>query len=71
MNNGKTCVNSLYRLFEVVERIKSCLTFARTSGHVLYGQILSDIEVMHMIRKGQMQVKKGTQPSVAGQFYRW
>ena len=24
---------------------------------------------MHMIRKGQMQVKKDTQPSAAGQFY--
>ena len=31
--------------------------------------ILSGIEVMHMIRKGQMQVKKDTHPSAAGQFY--
>ena len=31
--------------------------------------ILSGIEVMHMIRKGQMQVGKGTHPSAAGQFY--
>jgi putative transposase len=30
--------------------------------------ILSGIEVMHMIRKGQMQVKKGTHPSAAEQF---
>jgi putative transposase len=28
--------------------------------------ILSGIEVMHMIRKGQMQVKKDTHPSAAG-----
>src|SRR6202162_3487087 len=31
--------------------------------------ILSGIEVMHIIRKGQMQVKKDTHPSAAGQFY--
>jgi putative transposase len=31
--------------------------------------ILSGIEVMHMIRKGQMRVEKGTHPSAAGQFY--
>ena len=31
--------------------------------------ILSGIEIMHMIRKGQMQVGKDTHPSVAGQFY--
>jgi len=31
--------------------------------------ILSGIEVMHMIRKGQMQVKKSTHPSAAEQFY--
>jgi putative transposase len=31
--------------------------------------ILSGIEVMHMIRKGQMQVKKDTHPSAAEQFY--
>jgi putative transposase len=30
---------------------------------------LSGIEVMHMIRKGQMHVKKGAHPSAAGQFY--
>ncbi|WP_245163685.1 IS6 family transposase [Burkholderia latens] len=31
--------------------------------------ILSGIEIMHMIRKGQMRVEKGVQPSFAGQFY--
>jgi len=31
--------------------------------------ILSGIEVMHMIRKGQMRVKEGTRPSAAEQFY--
>jgi len=31
--------------------------------------ILSGIELMHMIRKGQMRVKEGTHPSVAEQFY--
>src|SRR6202795_2041759 len=31
--------------------------------------ILSGIEVMHVIRKGQMQGKKDTHPSAAGQFY--
>jgi transposase-like protein len=31
--------------------------------------ILSGIEVMYMIRKGQMQVKKDTHPSAAEQFY--
>jgi hypothetical protein len=31
--------------------------------------ILSGIEVMHMIRKGQMEVKEGSRPSVAAQFY--
>ena len=31
--------------------------------------ILSGIEVMHMIRKGQMRVEKGTHPSAAEQFY--
>ncbi|MEM5440359.1 IS6 family transposase [Paraburkholderia phymatum] len=31
--------------------------------------ILSGIETMHMIRKGQMRVKKGTHPSAAEQFY--
>ncbi|WP_157660816.1 IS6 family transposase [Burkholderia ubonensis] len=31
--------------------------------------ILSGIELMHMIRKGQMRVKEGTHPSVAAQFY--
>ncbi|HEX8896268.1 MAG TPA: IS6 family transposase [Terriglobales bacterium] len=31
--------------------------------------ILSGIEVMHMIRKGQMKTAKGTTPSVAEQFY--
>src|SRR5215469_5200702 len=31
--------------------------------------ILSGIELMHMIRKGQMQVKEGTHPSAAAQFY--
>jgi transposase-like protein len=31
--------------------------------------ILSGIEVMHMIRKGQMRVEKDTHPSAAEQFY--
>ena len=31
--------------------------------------IVSGIEVMHMICKGQMRVEKGTHPSAAGQFY--
>ena len=31
--------------------------------------ILSGIEVMHMIRKGQMKTAKGTSPSPAEQFY--
>jgi len=31
--------------------------------------ILSGIEVVHMIRKGQMQVKKDTDPSAAAQFH--
>jgi putative transposase len=31
--------------------------------------ILSGIEVMHMIRKGQMRVEKGTHPSAPEQFY--
>jgi putative transposase len=31
--------------------------------------ILSCIEVMHMIRKGQMKTAKGTSPSARGQFY--
>jgi putative transposase len=31
--------------------------------------ILSGIELMHMIRKGQMQVQEGTHPSAAAQFY--
>ena len=31
--------------------------------------ILSGIEVMHMIRKGQMKTTKGTSPSAAEQFY--
>jgi transposase-like protein len=31
--------------------------------------ILSAIEVMHMIRKGQMKTTKGTSPSAAKQFY--
>ena len=31
--------------------------------------ILSGIEVMHMIRKGQMRVENGTHPSAAEQFY--
>jgi transposase-like protein len=31
--------------------------------------ILSSIEVMHMIRKGQMKTTKGTSPSAAKQFY--
>jgi len=31
--------------------------------------ILSGIEVMHMIRKGQMRVEKDTRPSAAEQFY--
>jgi transposase-like protein len=31
--------------------------------------ILSGIEVMHMIRKGQMKTTKGTSPSAAKQFY--
>ena len=31
--------------------------------------ILSGIEVMHMIRKGQMKTAKGTSPSAAEQFY--
>jgi putative transposase len=31
--------------------------------------ILSGIELMHMIRKGQMQAKEGTHPSAAAQFY--
>ncbi|MFM0229592.1 IS6 family transposase [Paraburkholderia sediminicola] len=31
--------------------------------------ILSGIEVMHMIRKGQMKTENGTQPSAAEQFY--
>ena len=31
--------------------------------------ILSGIEVMHMIRKGQLQVKEGTPPSAEAQFY--
>ncbi|MBR7964630.1 IS6 family transposase, partial [Burkholderia vietnamiensis] len=31
--------------------------------------ILSGIEIMHMIRKGQMRVEKGVQPLFAGQFY--
>ena len=31
--------------------------------------ILSGIELMHMIRKGQMRVAKGTHPSPAEQFY--
>ena len=31
--------------------------------------ILSGIEVMHMIKKGQMQTAKGTAPSAAEQFY--
>jgi putative transposase len=31
--------------------------------------ILSGIEIMHMIRKGQMRVKNGTHPSAAEQFY--
>ncbi|MFM0268160.1 IS6 family transposase [Paraburkholderia sediminicola] len=30
---------------------------------------LSGIEVMHMIRKGQMKTENGTQPSAAEQFY--
>jgi transposase-like protein len=33
--------------------------------------ILSGIEVMHMIRKEQMQVKKGTHPSTTGSSTRW
>src|ERR1700704_230919 len=31
--------------------------------------ILSGIEVMHMIRKGQMKTEDGTHPSAAEQFY--
>jgi putative transposase len=31
--------------------------------------ILSGIEVMHMIRKGQMKTAKGTSPSASEQFY--
>jgi len=31
--------------------------------------ILSGIEVMHMIRKGQMKTENGTHPSTAEQFY--
>jgi putative transposase len=31
--------------------------------------ILSGIEVMHMIRKGQMKTELGTHPSAAQQFY--
>ena len=31
--------------------------------------ILSGIEVMHMIRKGQMKTAKGTSPSAPEQFY--
>jgi hypothetical protein len=31
--------------------------------------ILSGIELMHMIRKGQMKTAKGTSPSAAEQFY--
>jgi putative transposase len=31
--------------------------------------ILSGIEVMHMIRKGQMETEDGTHPSAAEQFY--
>ena len=31
--------------------------------------IVSGIELMHMIRKGQMKVVKGTSPSAAEQFY--
>lgn len=31
--------------------------------------ILSGIELMHMIRKGQMRLGKGIRPSVAEQFY--
>jgi hypothetical protein len=31
--------------------------------------ILSGIEVMHMIRKGQLKTAKGTSPSPAEQFY--
>jgi transposase-like protein len=31
--------------------------------------ILSGIEVMHMIRKGQMKTENGTHPSAAEQFY--
>jgi transposase-like protein len=31
--------------------------------------ILSGIEIMPMIRKGQMRVKNGTHPSAAEQFY--
>jgi putative transposase len=31
--------------------------------------ILSGIEVMHMIRKGQLKTAKGTSPSAAEQFY--
>ena len=30
--------------------------------------ILSGIGLMHMIRKGQMRVNRGTHPSAAGQF---
>jgi len=31
--------------------------------------ILSGVEVMHMIRKGQMKTEDGTHPSAAEQFY--
>jgi len=31
--------------------------------------ILSGIEVMHMIRKGQMKTENGIHPSAAEQFY--
>jgi putative transposase len=31
--------------------------------------ILSGVQVMHMIRKGQMKIEDGTHPSAAEQFY--
>ena len=33
------------------------------------GNVLAGIELMHMIRKGQMMVTKGVQRSFAEQFY--